>query len=68
MRSKLGRSVYNLQTRERALPHRSGLPQLQCAPFSEAESSHRVVVVLQTGVSKSAQQIKYFKASGYAAL
>ncbi|KYN20370.1 hypothetical protein ALC57_07274, partial [Trachymyrmex cornetzi] len=51
VRPKLGRSVYNLQTRERALPHRSGLPQLQCAPFPEAESSHRIVVVLQTGVS-----------------
>ncbi|KYN31743.1 hypothetical protein ALC56_13882, partial [Trachymyrmex septentrionalis] len=43
VRPKLGRSVYNLQTRERAPPHRSGLPQLQCALFSEAESSHRVV-------------------------
>ncbi|KYQ48912.1 hypothetical protein ALC60_11966, partial [Trachymyrmex zeteki] len=47
---KLGRSVYNLQTRERALPHR-GFPQLQCASFSEAESSNRVVVVFQTSVS-----------------
>ncbi|EGI63961.1 hypothetical protein G5I_07540 [Acromyrmex echinatior] len=53
MRPKLGRSVYNLQTRERALPHRSGLPQLQCAPFSEAESSHRVVLQTDHGAHYS---------------